>query len=68
LNAIIPVLDHALETLAGPFDHGSSSPEAGAGGPVPVAATAMPPSQPLPAPTDPVPGDPRVVAEPDEHE
>jgi molybdopterin adenylyltransferase len=42
LNAIVPVLDHALETLAGPFDHGSASaPEA---------------------------GDPRVVAEPDEHE
>ena len=42
LNAIVPVLDHALETLAGPFDHGSTSgPEA---------------------------GDPRVVAEPDEHE
>ena len=28
LEAIIPVLDHALETLAGPFDHGSGrSPE-----------------------------------------
>jgi molybdopterin adenylyltransferase len=24
LDAIVPVLDHALETLAGPFDHGSS--------------------------------------------
>jgi len=24
LDAIIPVLDHALETLAGPFDHGRS--------------------------------------------
>ena len=67
LNAIIPVLDHALETLAGPFDHGSSS-EAGADGRAPVAATAILPSQPLPAPTDPAPGDPRVVAEPDEHE
>jgi molybdopterin adenylyltransferase len=32
LDAIIPVLDHALETLAGPFDHvspghGSPAPE-----------------------------------------
>jgi molybdenum cofactor synthesis domain-containing protein len=45
LEAIVPVLDHALETLAGPFDHGS----AGRGSSV-----------------DPV--DPRVVAEPDEHE
>jgi molybdopterin adenylyltransferase len=71
LNAIVPVLDHALETLAGPFDHGSSSPGSTAGkeaatpaGPaVPAAAT-----QPLPTPTDPAPGDPRVVAEPDEHE
>jgi molybdopterin adenylyltransferase len=26
LEAIIPVLDHALETLAGPFDHASSTP------------------------------------------
>jgi molybdopterin adenylyltransferase len=26
LEAIIPVLDHALETLAGPFDHVSSTP------------------------------------------
>jgi hypothetical protein len=65
LNAIVPVLDHALETLAGPFDHGSASgPEPGAHGPAP----ATPPLQPLPPPTDPVPGDPRVVAEPDEHE
>jgi hypothetical protein len=23
LEAIVPVLDHALETLAGPFDHGA---------------------------------------------
>lgn len=43
LEAIVPVLDHALETLAGPFDHGATEPAA------PVA-------------------DPRVVAEPDEHE
>jgi hypothetical protein len=27
LEAIIPVLDHALETLAGPFDHRSSTAE-----------------------------------------
>jgi molybdenum cofactor synthesis domain-containing protein len=25
LDAIVPVLDHALETLAGPFDHGHSA-------------------------------------------
>jgi len=32
LVAIEPVLDHALETLAGPFDHGSpSAPEGGDG-------------------------------------
>jgi molybdopterin biosynthesis enzyme MoaB len=24
LEAIVPVLGHALETLAGPFDHGSA--------------------------------------------
>jgi molybdopterin adenylyltransferase len=28
LDAIVPVLDHALETLAGPFDHGSAPPAA----------------------------------------
>jgi molybdenum cofactor synthesis domain-containing protein len=41
LDAIVPVLDHALETLAGPFEHESATP--------PVS-------------------DPRIVAEPDEHE
>jgi molybdenum cofactor synthesis domain-containing protein len=45
LEAIIPVLDHALETLAGPFDHRATEP-----------------------PTDVDVEDPRVVAEPDEHE
>jgi molybdopterin adenylyltransferase len=30
LEAIVPVLDHALETLAGPFDHGSPPSEPGA--------------------------------------
>jgi molybdopterin adenylyltransferase len=30
LTAIEPVLDHALETLAGPFDHDTSSPARGA--------------------------------------
>jgi molybdopterin adenylyltransferase len=74
LSAIVPVLDHALETLAGPFDHGSSSPEAGAhreaarAGVATSGAAAAALAQPLPPPTDPVPGDPRVVAEPDEHE
>ena len=28
LDAIVPILDHALETLAGPFDHGSAAPDA----------------------------------------
>jgi molybdenum cofactor synthesis domain-containing protein len=32
LDAIIPVLDHALETLAGPFDHGSTARDAAAEG------------------------------------
>ncbi len=30
LDAIVPVLDHALETLAGPFDHSANRGEAGA--------------------------------------
>ncbi len=46
LEAIVPVLDHALETLAGPFDHGPSR-RAEPGAEI---------------------ADPRVVAEPDEHE
>ena len=28
LDAIVAVLNHALETLAGPFDHGSAAPDA----------------------------------------
>ena len=28
LEAIVPLLDHALETLAGPFDHGATEPAA----------------------------------------
>ena len=28
-EAIVPVLDHALETLAGPFDHGSAATDGG---------------------------------------
>jgi molybdenum cofactor synthesis domain-containing protein len=35
LEAIIPVLDHALETLAGPFDHGSTARDAAAPSPEP---------------------------------
>jgi molybdopterin adenylyltransferase len=67
LEAIVAVLDHALETLAGPFDHGSSSPDASV--PPERAAPAMVvPTQDLPEPTAPAQGDPRVVAEPDEHE
>jgi molybdopterin adenylyltransferase len=56
LEAIVPVLDHAIETLAGPFDHGAAeaaSPAAVADGAEPV----------LPALAD-----PRIVATPDEHE
>jgi molybdenum cofactor synthesis domain-containing protein len=38
LDAIVPVLDHALETLAGPFDHAARmpvrAPSAGGGDPV----------------------------------
>jgi molybdenum cofactor synthesis domain-containing protein len=30
LEAIVPILDHALETLAGPFDHGAVASRAGA--------------------------------------
>ena len=56
LNAIVAVLDHALETLAGPFDHGSSS-DAAAEMAVDSAAVAKPPSPPLPPPTDPAPGE-----------
>lgn len=37
LEAIIPVLDHALETLAGPFDHGAAG-ESAAAATLPVAS------------------------------
>jgi molybdopterin adenylyltransferase len=37
LEAIIPVLDHALETLAGPFDHRSAAPDTAAPSPEPEA-------------------------------
>jgi molybdenum cofactor synthesis domain-containing protein len=33
LEAIVPVLDHALETLAGPYDHGSTPERNDDGGP-----------------------------------
>jgi molybdenum cofactor synthesis domain-containing protein len=66
-EAIVAVLDHALETLAGPFDHGSSSPEA-TPSPERAAPAVVEPGQGLPEPTAPAKGDPRVVAEPDEHE
>jgi molybdenum cofactor synthesis domain-containing protein len=74
LEAIVAVLDHALETLAGPFDHGSASGDATAGGsagaaaPRTAPAAAALPAQDLPEPTPPARGDPRVVPEPDEHE
>jgi molybdenum cofactor synthesis domain-containing protein len=32
IEAIVPILDHALETLAGPFDHGSASSSGGDAG------------------------------------
>jgi molybdopterin adenylyltransferase len=64
-EAIVAVLDHALETLAGQFDH-EGMPEA----PTPerAAPAAVEPTQDLPEPTAPAKGDTRVVAEPDEHE
>ncbi len=52
LEAIVPVLDHALETLAGPFDHGSAARDAAPGAATPASEVS----------------DPRVVAFPDEHE
>jgi molybdenum cofactor synthesis domain-containing protein len=72
LDAIVAVLDHALETLAGPFDHDVTAdatppPERAAAAAAPGAA-AVEPAQDLPEPTLPAKGDPRVVAEPDEHE
>jgi molybdopterin adenylyltransferase len=65
-EAIVAVLDHALETLAGPFDH-DVTPDA-APSPERAAAAAVELTQDLPEPTAPAKGDPRVVAEPDEHE
>jgi molybdopterin adenylyltransferase len=65
-EAIVAVLDHALETLAGPFDH-DVTPDATPSPERPTAA-AVEPTQDLPEPTAPAKGDPRVVAEPDEHE
>ena len=38
LDAIVPIIDHALETLAGPFDHGAPSEAPAAGDPLVVAA------------------------------
>ena len=71
-EAIVAVLDHALETLAGPFDHdvkadATAPPESAAAAAAPRDA-AVEPAQDLPEPTAPAKGDPRVVAEPDEHE
>jgi molybdopterin adenylyltransferase len=65
-EAIVAVLDHALETLAGPFDHEGTPDETSP--PERAAPTAVEPTQDLPEPTAPAKGDPRVVAEPDEHE
>jgi molybdopterin adenylyltransferase len=40
LETIVPVLDHALETLAGPFDHGAGvGPAAPVGPSAPVGPT-----------------------------
>jgi probable molybdopterin binding protein len=58
LDAIVPVLDHALETLAGPFDHGAASSPAAA----PEEAVGATPD------ATPALADPRVIAFPDEHE
>jgi molybdenum cofactor synthesis domain-containing protein len=38
LDALVPTLDHALETLAGPFDHAGFEPAAAGGVRVPPAA------------------------------
>ncbi len=42
LEAIVDVLPHALETLAGPFDHGARAGSAGAAGSPEAAATLHP--------------------------
>ena len=55
LDAIVAVLDHALETLAGPFDHGEAAPTIR-----PAAAAASAARTEI--------ADPRVIAFPDEHE
>jgi molybdopterin adenylyltransferase len=65
-EAIVAVLDHALETLAGPFDH-DRTPNASRP-PERATPAAVEPTQDLPEPTAPAKGDPRVVAEPDERE
>jgi molybdopterin adenylyltransferase len=57
LEAIVPVLDHALETLAGPFEHGSAQTE---GDSVSTPGATTETGQDL--------RDPRIVAFPDEHE
>jgi molybdopterin adenylyltransferase len=62
LDAIAPVLDHALETLAGPFDHVSKPDREGEG------AAAEPAAAERAAAAAAEPADPRVVASPDEHE
>jgi hypothetical protein len=53
LDAIVAVLDHALETLAGPFDHGGPAAES-------EAAEESAASREI--------ADPRIIAFPDEHE
>ncbi|HEX5013658.1 MAG TPA: MogA/MoaB family molybdenum cofactor biosynthesis protein [Candidatus Limnocylindrales bacterium] len=53
LEAILPVLDHALEMLEGPFDHAAR---------VPASPSATSPGGGDPA------GDPGAIPEPDEHE
>ena len=72
LEAIVAVLDHALETLAGPFDHEPTLDAArtlDTGLPRDAAVAAAAETAPdLPEPAAPAKGDPRVVAEPDEHE
>jgi molybdenum cofactor synthesis domain-containing protein len=64
LEAVVPVLDHALETLAGPFDHAARTPGGrGSGGADAAPGRAAGPT----ATTSPV-ADSRAVVEPDEHE
>jgi molybdenum cofactor synthesis domain-containing protein len=59
LDAIAAVLDHALETLAGPFDHGAPSSGPASAGEAGVGRESAASGEIA---------DPRIIAFPDEHE